>query len=573
MAVAAFKSSSRRASNPASDKENKDNPTSRSRSIAGNKPPPRRSRSVSATPRSHLEASPSSRTQTPTSTPSSSWDFLVKRDNPLYWSSTTISPSDKNDEFASNTSKLDEPTSRSAPLKPKSPSSDCRRGRSVSRKKDFVKSDSRTSKVDVGRRARSVSRLPVARSHFVNSETAVEDVSLLTKYKNRNDWSTGATSNVGAKGTSVRSDSSGFDETKSMQPRLVDSSSNLPSSPTQSLEDMVLGTSFLEAEERTIKAVYEQMKSFQRNDYGGDSSSCMYETVRSEVRRAISDIQDDLETVVRRNNVANIATTNITDIPPDLVNPCAVELVLDIRREFANKLEQSRDRARQLRADLALEEHRGLELSRILKEVLPDPNTPNVQKSRPGRKCSTERRRMSKRLSEEAMAYFDECVSLSTFDSSDFSSQEDAPFKLMGIAPPSGDPASFSQAGSSLGANHWPSSSPCEKQEACSVYSYDDASRQLPTRQWDRKSRFSFSKESSGTFDSQQQVNKCVKVLEKDPSISTTTHYDLDEYSLQASEQSFLFDRLFSKNRMESGSMLLCGAGFAISLSPFTFLI
>ena len=32
---------------------------------------------------------------------------------------------------------------------------------------------------------------------------------------------------------------------------------------------------------------------------------------------------------------------------------------------------------------------------------------------------------MSKRLEEEAMAYFDECVSISTFDDSDFSSLED----------------------------------------------------------------------------------------------------------------------------------------------------
>lgn len=40
---------------------------------------------------------------------------------------------------------------------------------------------------------------------------------------------------------------------------------------------------------------------------------------------------------------------------------------------------------------------------------------------------------MSKRLTEEAMAYFDECVSLSTFDSSDFSSQEDAPFERVGV--------------------------------------------------------------------------------------------------------------------------------------------
>lgn len=34
---------------------------------------------------------------------------------------------------------------------------------------------------------------------------------------------------------------------------------------------------------------------------------------------------------------------------------------------------------------------------------------------------------MSKRLTEEAMSYFDECVSISTFDSSDFSAPEDPP--------------------------------------------------------------------------------------------------------------------------------------------------
>lgn len=50
---------------------------------------------------------------------------------------------------------------------------------------------------------------------------------------------------------------------------------------------------------------------------------------------------------------------------------------------------QSLERAGKLRADLAVEEHRGHELSRILKDILPDPKTPNVQKSRPGRKVGT----------------------------------------------------------------------------------------------------------------------------------------------------------------------------------------
>ena len=46
--------------------------------------------------------------------------------------------------------------------------------------------------------------------------------------------------------------------------------------------------------------------------------------------------------------------------------------------------------------------------------------------------ASIERRKISKRLMEEAMAYFDECVSLSTFDSYDFSSPEDPPLNFVG---------------------------------------------------------------------------------------------------------------------------------------------
>ena len=45
---------------------------------------------------------------------------------------------------------------------------------------------------------------------------------------------------------------------------------------------------------------------------------------------------------------------------------------------------------------------------------------------------------MSKRLAEDAKAYFDECVSLSTFDSSDISSQEDPPLTSVGPPTPSG---------------------------------------------------------------------------------------------------------------------------------------
>ncbi|XP_021687328.2 uncharacterized protein LOC110669820 isoform X3 [Hevea brasiliensis] len=459
MAVAAFKSSSRRPTNSSSLSSSKEE----TKPNSPNKPPTRRSRSVSAVSRSHLQ----------TSSPSS--DFLNKRDNPLYW--TTVSPPDNEN--------------------PKSSDADTRRGRSVSRNAD-VAENVFGSRKDIGRslssvytgRRRSLSRGPVARTHHLNSE------------------------------------------------------------------------------------------SFHGSQLGDDASSRIYETVRSEVRRAIADIQNDLESAVRRSNATAIAATNVTDIPPDLVNPSAVELVLDIRREYANKLEQSQERARKLRADLAVEEHRGLELNRILREVLPDPKISHVQKSRSGRKSSIERRKMSKRLTEEAMAYFDECVSLSTFDSSDFSSQEDPPISLVGISTPAGYLTSVSQANNSIAANHCVDNCPNDKQEwGTSTSRSKDCTphESSEVRRGSQRFQFSIARNQNVTFEFQNDIGKYVKNFQRqnervdiNSQILRSNQSDLEEYNLLASSQSLLFDALFFRNKIESGCMLLCGGGMTCC---FAFLI
>jgi len=64
---------------------------------------------------------------------------------------------------------------------------------------------------------------------------------------------------------------------------------------------------------------------------------------------------------------------------------------------------------------------------------------------------------MSRCLAEEAMSYFDECVSISTFDSSDFSSLEDPqPSSVIGI-PPTGSSRFFSDEGSTYSVSDFPS--------------------------------------------------------------------------------------------------------------------
>ncbi|GKA18667.1 hypothetical protein Tco_0698582 [Tanacetum coccineum] len=63
-------------------------------------------------------------------------------------------------------------------------------------------------------------------------------------------------------------------------------------------EDGISTSSLSEAEEKTIKAVYEQMKSLEGDNSRKDTTSSeIYETVRCEVRHAIVVIQDNLQDV------------------------------------------------------------------------------------------------------------------------------------------------------------------------------------------------------------------------------------------------------------------------------------
>ncbi|XP_050384936.1 uncharacterized protein LOC126801583 isoform X1 [Argentina anserina] len=587
MAVSAFKSSSRR-SNPTgvastSSSSSSSSSANTSSTNKANPTPIRRSRSVSAFSRT---ATVDSQNNT----------FSNRRDNPLFWSSsdspTSVDPLVKPDKEATSSSAVD-----------------ARRGRSVSRNADVLvgRSQSRVdpgrslSRVDTGRRNRSVSRCPGPRGRSVisKSEDEQECTSSSLKYKGEK----------GEKGGLVRTSSDELDQLKGLKtwssqhsPFQPSSHANLSSLQSSNWEDGVSTASFLSgAGEKFFKAPCDQMNI---NDGRSDdnvtvqalhleddtTSSNIYETVRSEVRRAISEIQNDLESAMRRGSTPTLSASDISDIPPDLVNPSAVELVLDIRREYAKKLEQSKERARKLQSDLAVEEHRGQELSRILKEVLPDPKISNAPKSRPGRKASIERRKMSKRLTEEALAYFDECVSLSTFDSSDFSSPEDPPFNLIGAITPVDKSVSLLQESSSASLMNSSNRSLNEKQmlsiQSQFINSHnpsglmassvpgDPTLYQISPNSANRGKdwKFSFAHKPTETLELQQDIKKYIRHFERDDmelqSVRSISR-DLGEYSLQAAAESYIFDRALFGNRIESHGITLCGGGTSSSFSPF----
>ncbi|XP_022742186.1 uncharacterized protein LOC111293626 [Durio zibethinus] len=549
-ASSTFESSLRRGSQTTTTTSRKTTPSSSGSSRRAATAPFRRSRSVSAFSRaSHSDFS----------------EFSIKTDNPLF-------DNNSNDDalFPNSILKSDQITSKTKHKAVAADDYGNRRGRSISRvgpdgrhvsgSGNSKESSRSLSIVDTRRRGRSVSRTPLSRTRFAASETEMEQEGNLWM-KSRDKGNLSATSGNGSKGNLVRSSSS---LTRSSQRKPIDPLDASPKSlsrlKTAKLDGAISTSSFSEDE---------LMDSFQGDNLVGDATAAsdIYRTVKSEVRRAISDIQNELENAIRSN-----ATTGVAEIPPDLVNPGAVELVSDIQREYATKLEQSQERARQLRTDLAVEEYRGMELSRILKEVLPDAKTPSTKKSRSGRKSSIERRKISKCLTEDALAYFDECVSLSTFDGSDFSSLEDPPPKLVGVGNLDGDGISLLHANSNIPGSNCPSNYLHDKQECqftynhdpfdltasngCMEQSRDQLSLNSSDGEWNKNFKFSFSSKPGQICELQQDIKKYVKGFEKDKrkididsQITSRSSYDPAEYKFQASQQSLLFDHVFLKNR------------------------
>ncbi|PIN09831.1 hypothetical protein CDL12_17585 [Handroanthus impetiginosus] len=506
-----------------------------------------------------------------------STEFSNSRDNPLFWATSSSSPDEeqrgKSSEIAiSNNTQyypLNTRNTRNANSSSNSVSASEHRGRSVTR--NF------SGKNGIGRslsrvRRRSVSRAPCGGAFESEKE---QDMITSTIARRRNEIRnignginrTNTVRNKVDTRSSVKNAGITKNQKQATEWSEDDSACSLQIS---NLDDGISIGSFSEAEEKTIKAVCEDLNGQNR---GGDMpANEIYETVRSEVRRAIADIQNDLQSAFRKNNFSTVAATNVVDMTSDLGNPEAVELISDIRRECAIKLEESEQRARKLRADLSIEEHRGQELDRILKEILPDPKSSGIQRSRRGRRASNERKRMSKRLTEEAMTYFDECVSLSTFDSSDFSAPEDPPYSSIRACIPLGA-SSLKESPSNL-CCYDQGRSP--NQTEVQLYGGEDSELTANSSSAEPEStqlyEFSFAGKKSENAGPQDDFKSYIKNFERGPKKDvhledTRSYYDAGEYILQGHFEDVLIDRVMYSSRIDSGGLLLCGS--AVSFLPF----
>ncbi|WOL13647.1 hypothetical protein Cni_G22420 [Canna indica] len=269
------------------------------------------------------------------------------------------------------------------------------------------------------------------------------------------------------------------------------------------------------------------------------------------------------------------------------------QAIAEIKRNFTTKLEQSEKRKQDLLAELAMEEERGQELSKIVKELLPSPKTPSVPGRQSRSRRSNDRTRMSKHLTEEAEKYFEDFLSnvedtdISSFDGerSDTSSiikdpvlrnptAETLESSLRTSSPP------VDADGVLLPWLKWETSSghfsPCKSKPGMPVSGNNlpTSVATLPEQETNAslsscsQIASSFSSWSPGGIGSSSIVSRGrnqskfgLENLLGGSSKSTTaiSSFDMEEYLSLKRNEELLFERLRQRQRVESGSIILCG--------------
>ncbi|OVA04139.1 hypothetical protein BVC80_1501g3 [Macleaya cordata] len=308
-----------------------------------------------------------------------------------------------------------------------------RRGRSVSRQhgrtgdgKNFVESSLANKGVDNSRRRRSVS---VAKYQFSDSES---DHSI----NSNNHASLKSSRTVNDQRPSIHKPTATNHQRvlrRSMSQKDLSKAHDDYSSQSSALTDDESrdARSGKSESERTIRAVYAQKKS--EHPTGDGVETGLYEVMRKELRSAVHEIRTELEQVMVKTKPSDLANSDLLQSN----NSNVLQAVSLIRENYATRLEQSEKRKQDLLAEIVEEEQRGRELSKIVKDLLPDPKSTAIpQKPSRARKRSNDRSRMSKCLTEEAEKYFEGFIS--NVEDTDISSldgeRSDASSKLGGRA-------------------------------------------------------------------------------------------------------------------------------------------
>ncbi|XP_042473902.1 uncharacterized protein LOC122056155 [Zingiber officinale] len=274
----------------------------------------------------------------------------------------------------------------------------------------------------------------------------------------------------------------------------------------------------------------------------------------------------------------------------------ALETIVEIRRNYTTKLEQSEKRKQELLAQLAWEEERGQELCKIVKDLLPSTSPAVPERQLRSRRRSNDKTRMSNRLTEEAEQYLADFLSnvedtdISSFDGerSDTSSSirdlGSNNFKtvthdtLMRARPVPAD-----ADGVLLPWLQWETStspfSPCKDKPGVPIStgnnSYAAAATMLTQEAGaeisnDSKITSSLGSWSPGGIENSSMAShnrsqsKFRFVDHHSNGRTSASSFDMDEYLNLKRTEDLLFERLIQRRRIESGGIILCGGRFLI---------
>ncbi|XP_057437868.1 uncharacterized protein LOC130730012 [Lotus japonicus] len=250
--------------------------------------------------------------------------------------------------------------------------------------------------------------------------------------------------------------------------------------------------------------------------------------------------------------------------------------ISSIRRSYETELEQSEKRKQDLLAEIVFEEQRGRELSKIVNELVPASKINSIQKPARARKRSTDRSRMSMRLTEEAEKYIEDFIS--NVEDTDISSldgeRSETSSSIGGLikpetsnSPPIPRSIPALMDGITLPWLQWETcndASPMTSMNNTLITSKTASSTQETTKLQDQRSHSASSRGSWSPDCLQEYIGKDVfnKVYGyKDQSFSAKSkelRYDIDDYLKVKTNEDFLVERWKQRQRINSGSLLLC---------------
>ncbi|XP_034215859.1 uncharacterized protein LOC117627739 isoform X3 [Prunus dulcis] len=333
--------------------------------------------------------------------------------------------------------------------------------------------------------------------------------------------------------------------------------------------------------EKTIRAVYSEKKA--EHPVGNDVKSGFYEAMRKELRHAVEEIRTELELANGKTKPTVSAAGDLRSDSKDVL-----QAVSSIRKNYSSKLEQSEKRKQDLLAEIVLEEQHSRELSKIVKELLPEPNDiVGADKPLRTRRRSNDRGRVSKRLTEEAERYIEDFIS--NVEDTDISSidgeRSDTSSSIGGITktetfqnPAMSTPLPVAMDGVVLPWLQWETSNDATPIGCKNKTEPPGIPRILP---WDNSAQ--------GVISAQEQSNQSassrgswspgiidalsINIMEDAGSKtggsgsyecqsrlsgSTGSCFDMEEYLQLKKNDDLLLERLKQQQRISSGGLLLC---------------